>query len=323
MSGQLITMINVSKKFAIRKGLRVIEFYALKDINLEIPPSTVLGLVGESGSGKTTLGKITLGLLKPTNGKVLFKGRDLYEFIKNRRNRRILQYIPQDPYASLSPFKTIRQLLEEAILYHRLVENEREALDYVIKMLIDVGLTPPERYLDLFPQQLSGGERQRVNIARALILNPEYVVADEPTTMLDASLKSSIMSTLRELIVKLKTSLLFITHEISLLQFFGSNTNIAVIYLGKIVEQGTLKDLLTEPLHPYTKALIQAIPIPDPKLRSTRALILKETSPPSPVEKPPGCPLSDRCPFVTELCKKEEPVLESVSSNHRVACRLY
>ncbi|MEM1628086.1 MAG: ABC transporter ATP-binding protein [Desulfurococcaceae archaeon] len=323
MPEPLITINNVSRKFGIRKGLRVIEFYALKNIDLEIPRATIVGIVGESGSGKTTLGKITLAILKPSSGKVLYAGQDLFKFVKKRENRRLLQYIPQDPYASLNPFKTVKQLLMEPVKYHRLAESDREAIEIVEKMLINVGLTPPERYLDLFPPQLSGGERQRVSIARALIVNPSYVVADEPVTMLDASLKSGIINTLRDLMIKSNISLTFITHEISLLQFFGPETSVVIMYLGKIMEQGPLKVLLSEPLHPYTKALIQAIPVPDPKLRATRSLILKEASPPSPINRPPGCPLSDRCPYVMEICTKEEPSLKEQSISHKVACHLY
>lgn len=281
MMDTLITVKNVSRKFGLRKGLRTIEFYALKDIDLEIPRSSIMGLVGESGSGKTTLGKITLALLKPTKGEVLYEGKDIFKLAEKKEYRRLFQYIPQDPYASLNPFKTVKQLLMEPLLYHKLAGDKREAMDVISELMSNIGLTPPERYMNFYSPQLSGGERQRINIARALIVKPAYVVADEPTTMLDASLKSGIMTTLREFVTKTNISLAFITHEISLMQFFGPNSAVAVMYLGKIMEQGTLKDLLNEPLHPYTKALIQAMPVADPKYRSERSILLKEAPPPS------------------------------------------
>ena len=323
MTETLIVAENISKKFGFRKGLKVIEFYALKNINLEIPKSSIIGLVGESGSGKTTLGKITLALLKPTEGKVVYEGKDVFRMVKKKEYRRLLQYIPQDPYASLNPFKTVKQLLMEPLLYHKLAGSKHEAIEIVQEFMTNVGLTPPERYMNLYSPQLSGGERQRVNIARALIVKPTYVVADEPTTMLDASLKSGIMTTLRELVTKSNISLAFITHEMSLMQFFGPSSKVIVMYLGKIVEEGTLKDLLNEPLHPYTKALIRAMPVADPKYRSDRSILLKEAPPPSPLNKPPGCPLSDRCPSASSLCSKEEPVLKNISTTRKVACHLY
>lgn len=323
VTDSLITVKNVSKKFGLRKGLRTIEFYALKDIDLEIPRSSLIGLVGESGSGKTTLGKITLALLKPTSGEVLYEGKNLFELTKKKEYRRLFQYIPQDPYASLNPFKTVKQLLTEPLLYHKLVSDKREAMEVVSELMTNIGLTPPERYMNIYPPQASGGERQRISIARALILKPIYVVTDEPTTMLDASLKSGIMTMLREFVTKASTSLLFITHELSLIQFFGPNPPVTVMYLGKIMEQGILKDLLNEPLHPYTKALIHAMPVADPKYRSKRGIILNEAPPPTPVNRPPGCPLSDRCPLVFDLCSKEEPVLKNISATRKVACHLY
>jgi len=323
MTDPLITVKKVSKKFGLRKGFRTIEFYALKDIDLEIPRSSIIGLVGESGSGKTTLGKITLALLKPTKGEVLYQGKDVFELTKKKEYRRLLQYIPQDPYASLNPFKKVKQLLMEPLLYHKLAGDKREAMEIACELMTNVGLTPPERYLDIYPPQASGGERQRISIARALIVKPTYVVADEPTTMLDASLKSGIMTTLRDLVIKANISLLFITHELTLMQFFGPDPIIAVIYLGKIMEYGRLKDLLNEPLHPYTKALMRAMPVPDPKYRSERSILLKEAPPPTPIDRPPGCPLSDRCPSAFDLCSKEEPALKNVSATRKIACHLY
>jgi len=325
MSENVIEVRNVTVRFPVRRGLlRRVYFNAVDNVSLEIKKGTVLGLVGESGSGKTTLGKVTLALLKPYKGDVLFLGKSIYKMDKEefRRYRINAQYIPQDPYASINPFKKVKDVLLDIVRYHKLASTEEEAMKYVEDIMIKVGLRPPEKYLNMYPIQLSGGERQRLSIARALVLRPAYVVADEPTTMLDASLKAGIIETLRDMVKALGLSLLFITHELSLLQFFGPKARVAIMYLGKIVEEGFVKDVLTEPLHPYTRALLLAIPVPDPRERYTRKLILKAPSP-SPLNRPTGCILSDRCPYATSICKKEEPPLKEVSGDRKVACHLY
>jgi oligopeptide/dipeptide ABC transporter ATP-binding protein len=320
----LIEAKDIVVRFYIRRGLRRISFNAVDDVDLEIEQGTIVGLLGESGSGKTTLGKVTLDLIKPTKGIVKFMGRDIRKMNKEEymRYRINAQYIPQDPYASLHPFKKVRDALQEIVKYHRLAKNDKEAIEIILDIMSKVGLNPPEKYLDKYPFQLSGGERQRVSIARALISKPRYIVADEPVTMLDASLKGAIVNTIKNAVLTMGTSLLFITHEITLLQYFGPQTNVLVMYLGKVVEQAPLKELLHNPLHPYTQALISAIPVADPKARATRKLILRGT-PPSPLNKPPGCVLSDRCPFATEKCRKEQPILKTISPNHLIACYLY
>jgi oligopeptide/dipeptide ABC transporter ATP-binding protein len=320
----LIEAKDIVVRFYIRRGLRRISFNAVDDVDLEIEQGTIVGLLGESGSGKTTLGKVTLDLIKPTKGIVKFMGRDIRKMNKEEymRYRINAQYIPQDPYASLHPFKKVRDALQEIVKYHRLAKNDKEAIEIILDIMSKVGLNPPEKYLDKYPFQLSGGERQRVSIARALISKPRYIVADEPVTMLDASLKGAIVNTIKNAVSTMGTSLLFITHEITLLQYFGPQTNVLVMYLGKVVEQAPLKELLHNPLHPYTQALISAIPVADPKARATRKLILRGT-PPSPLNKPPGCVLSDRCPFATEKCRKEQPILKTISPNHLIACYLY
>ncbi len=323
MSGNVIEAKNIVVKFYIRRGLRRIGFAAVDNVSIAVPKGSIFGLIGESGSGKTTLGKVTLALIKPTKGEVLFQGRNIFDMDKKefKKYRVNAQYIPQDPYASINPYKRVRDILTDIAKYHKLALNNKEALDMAIDIMNKVGLNPPERYLDKYPFQLSGGERQRVSIARALMLKPAYIVADEPVTMLDASLKASIVKTIKDMVREIGSSLLFITHEITLLQFFGPSTLVAVMYLGKLVEQATLKELLEEPLHPYTQALISAIPVPDPKARETRKLILSGTTP-SPLNKPQGCPLSNRCPFAMDICRKEEPQLKQVSPTHFVACHL-
>lgn len=314
---------NVTVKFHIRKGLKRLSFTAVDRVSISIPKGFIYGLIGESGSGKTTLGKVTLALIKPSSGEVLFRGKNIYKMDKMefKQYRINAQYIPQDPYASLNPYKKVKDILMDIIHYHRMANSYKDALSMVIDTMAKVGLNPPEKYLERYPFQLSGGERQRVSIARALILKPAYVVADEPVTMLDASLKASIVKTIKDMIHDIKSSLLFITHEITLLQYFGSSTIVGVMYLGKLVEQASLKDLLESPFHPYTQALISAIPVADPKARETRKLMLTSITP-SPLNKPPGCPLSNRCPFVMDICKKEEPPLKQIKPKHYVACYL-
>jgi len=325
MSENVIEARNIVVRFSVQKGLfRKVYFNAVDNVTLEIKKGTIVGLAGESGSGKTTLGKVTLALLKPYKGDVLFLGKSIYkmdkeEFMKYRRNA---QYIPQDPYASINPFRKVKDTLLDIVKYHKLASTDKEALDIVTDIMIKVGLNPPEKYLNKYPIQLSGGERQRLSIARALVLRPAYVVADEPTTMLDASLKAGIIKTLRDMTEALGLSLLFITHELTLLQFFGPKARVAIMYLGKIVEEGFVKDILTEPLHPYTRALILAIPVPDPRERHTRRLVLKGSAP-SPINRPSGCVLSDRCPHVMDICRKEEPELREISLGRKVACHLY
>ena len=220
-------------------------------------------------------------------------------------------------------FRKVGEALLDIARYHKLDQRYGvDIMDIVRDIMIRVGLSPPEKYINKYPFQLSGGERQRLSIARALILRPAYVVADEPTTMLDASLKANIVKTIRDMVKEFGLSLLYITHEITLLQYFGPETEVAVMYLGKIVEKGTVKDILLDPIHPYTKALLAAIPVPDPKERYTRKVLLKGSIP-SPLNRPSGCVLSDRCPFAEAICKKEPPQLKVVSPGREVACHLF
>ncbi|MEM1644876.1 MAG: ABC transporter ATP-binding protein [Ignisphaera sp.] len=320
----LITAKNITMTFSIRKGLKKLYFNAVDNISIDVNEGEVVGLIGESGSGKTTLGKITLDLLKPTKGEVYFQGKNIRKMNKQeyKKYRINAQYIPQDPYASLNPYKRVVDILSDIVSYHMPKLTNDQVVDLVSKTMERVGLSPPEKYYEKYPFQLSGGERQRLSIARAIILNPRYVVADEPVTMLDASLKAGIMSTLANLIEEMNSSLLFITHEISLLQFFGEKTRVIIMYLGKFVEEAPLSKIINNAAHPYTQALIAAIPVPDPKARETRKIILKGPQP-SPVNKPPGCVLSNRCPFAMDICRKEQPPAAEIDRNHYVYCWLY
>ncbi|MEM1526375.1 MAG: ABC transporter ATP-binding protein, partial [Ignisphaera sp.] len=260
----------------------------------------------------------------PTKGEIYFQGTNIRKMNKQeyKKYRINTQYIPQDPYASLNPYRRVIDLLIDVVKYHKLASTDEEALEVVRDVMVRVGLTPPEKYLKRYPFQLSGGERQRLSIARAVVLKPRYIVADEPVTMLDASLKAGVMKTLKNNVRDIGASLLFITHEISLLQFFGSQTRVYVMYLGEILEHCRLSDLVTNPLHPYTKALLDAIPLPDPTMRESRKVSITGQIP-SPINKPSGCPLHPRCLYVKPICRDEKPPLKNVEKDHFVACHLY
>jgi len=250
MADEVVKLEDVYVTFPVSTGLLSIKYFnAVDDVTLGVKKGRVLALIGESGSGKTTVGKITLGLIKPSRGRALFLGKDIFSMDKReyKEYRRNAQYIPQDPYASLHPFKTVRQVLGSIINYYELASTEEELEAQIEKALGRVGLNPPSKYINKYPFQLSGGERQRLSIARAIVLNPSYIVADEPVTMLDASIKAGIIKTLSALIRDMGTSLLFITHEVSLVQFFGADMEIAVMYLGKILERGSIRRILSDP----------------------------------------------------------------------------
>ena len=316
---------NLTIRFSINKGLfKKVYFNAVDHVNLKIHKSEIVTLVGESGSGKTTLAKATLRLIKPSEGEILYKGKDIWKLKSNeyKEYRLNAQYVPQDPYASIHPFKKVRTILEDIIKYHHLVEKEKIE-NKIVETLERVGLTPPTRYLDKYPFELSGGERQRLAIAKAIVFNPEYIVADEPVTMLDASIKAGIINTLKNLVNEIGSSLLFITHELSLVGAFGKESRVEVMYLGKIVERGSVKQILLNPLHPYTQILLNAIPIPDPEKSREQKLLIKNVNPPNPIEKPPGCIFSTRCPYVNEKCKAKEPEMTTIEPGHYVACHLY
>lgn len=312
--------------FSIKRGFfKKVYFNAVDHVTLNVRKGQIVALVGESGSGKTTFGKATLRLIKPTSGKVLYRGKDIWklkgkEYKEYRLNA---QYIPQDPYASIHPFKRVRTILGDLLKYHHMVSSKEELEGALEKLLERVGLSPPSRYIDKYPFELSGGERQRVAIAKAVALNPAYIVADEPVTMLDASIKAGIVNTLKSLVKEMGSSLLFITHEISLVEAFGSDTGIEIMYMGKIVERGTSRRIFSNPAHPYTQVLFKAVPIADPKRSREQKLILTNVNPPNPVNRPKGCIFSDRCPFATDRCKVEEPQMKEIEPDHEVACFLY
>ena len=313
--------------FEAKKGLfGRVYFNAVDDVSIAIERGSTLALVGESGSGKTTLGKTLIGLRKPTSGHVYFHGKDVWSMRKEEfmEFRMKSQIIHQDPYSSLNPYKSVYDVLALPLRAHRLAGSKEEEREAIYKMLEEVGLIPAEFYADKYPFELSGGQRQRVSIARAMLLQPELVVADEPITMLDASLRLGILDTMMALQRKMDLSMLFITHDLGMAYYITGRTGkIAVMYLGSIVEFGPSEKVLKNPMHPYTKALLSAIPEPDPKLsRSKQLMKLTRMDPPDPSRAPAGCKFSDRCPFAFDRCRKERPKLSN-AGDEEVACFLY
>jgi peptide/nickel transport system ATP-binding protein len=311
--------------FEIRKTLfsKPIYVKAIDGVTISIRKGETVAVVGESGCGKTTLGKTLLKLYKPTSGQIIYDGRriDTLEEKDLKWYRREAQIIYQDPYSSLNPFFTIERILMEPLIINEIGNSIQERREIVYRALRDVKLEPPELFANKYPHMLSGGQRQRVAIARSLITNPRFIVADEPVSMLDASVRVEIMYLLRNIQEKYNTSFLYITHDVSTVKYFSDTINI--MYAGKIVESGPVRDVLANPLHPYTQALIEAIPDPDPANRKTRRSV-PSGEPPSLINPPSGCRFHPRCPyFIKGKCEVIEPELIEKMPNHKVACHLY
>jgi len=308
----------IERFLASVKGKR--EFvHAVDDISFDIIGGETFCLVGESGCGKTTTGRLVVRLLKPTSGSILFEGNDISYLPekKLRPYRRRMQIIFQDPYTSLNPRMRVGKIVSHPLEIHGIASG-KEIKELVLEMLSKVGLSPPDYFYEKYPHELSGGQRQRVAIARALILKPKFIVADEPTSSLDVSIRSKILKLLLDLKREYNLTYLYITHDLATAYYICDR--IAVMYLGKIVELGPADMVLEEPLHPYTNALISAIPLPDPKLSKSREKIKLKGEVPSPINPPPGCRFHPRCPYATSICKVEEPKLVRVSGEHYVAC---
>ena len=325
LSTPLITVRNLKKYFPIQRGfLRKLVGYvrAVDDVNLEIEERETLGLVGESGSGKSTLGRTMIRLYDPTDGQILFKDGDRIVNLTElqgeelRKFRRNMQIIFQDPFSSLNERMTVLENVGDPLLINGLVSSRHELIERVIEVLQQVGLRKED--IRRYPHSFSGGQRQRICIARALILKPKFIVCDEPVSALDVSIQAQILNLLKELQEEFGITYLFISHDISVVRYMADR--IAVMYAGRLVEVATRDELLSHPLHPYTEALLSAVPRTVTGRRKGRAILTGD--PPDPANLPSGCVFHVRCRYAKDICKEEQPSLRSVSSNHYVSCHL-
>ena len=317
----LLKVKNLKKYFPIRGGLlsrEVARVHAVDDVTFEIMAGETLGLVGESGCGKSTTGRCILRLIEPTAGEVWFNDQNVTTLEKRalRALRRDMQIIFQDPYASLNPRMTVASIIGEALVIHKLAKSKREREERVVQLLETVGLSAD--HLRRYPHEFSGGQRQRIGIARALAVSPKLIVADEPVSALDVSIQAQVINLLEDLQKQFNLTYLFIAHDLSVVEHIS--TRVAVMYLGKVVEIAPAKELYTNPKHPYTEALLSAVPIPDPALKRKR--IILEGDVPSPIKPPSGCRFHTRCPLVRESCKQNEQTLKEISPGHWVACEV-
>lgn len=322
MPESLITLENVKRTFTVN-GQTIT---AVDDVNLAIPAGELLCLVGESGCGKTTTGKMIAGLLPTSSGRILYRGQDIMTIARSDRKKYRLgvQMVHQDPYASLNPIQTIYQMLAAPLQHHRFTRGEAETKRRICELLEIVDLTPPDDYLEKYPHQLSGGQRQRVSVARALTVLPEFIVADEAVSMVDVSIRISLLKMFTRLKDEMGVGVLLITHDLALAKYFAWDGRIGVMYLGRIVEIGPAREVVGHPQHPYTQVLLSAIPEADPDVTRTKQRIeLRSTDMPSLLRLPSGCPFHPRCPaFAGEVCEKVVPLLKKGNWGSDVACHL-
>ncbi|NUU63509.1 ABC transporter ATP-binding protein [Paenibacillus agri] len=321
MSGNLLEVKGLKKYYPVQKGfLNSTAGYvkAVDDISFSIRRGETFGLVGESGCGKSTAGRSLLRLMEPTAGEILFEGRDITKLSAGelRKQRREMQMVFQDPFSSLDPRHTVERILEEPMIVHR-TGNARERRAAVDKLADVVGLAKSQ--LQRYPHQFSGGQRQRIGIARALALQPKLIVADEPVSALDVSIQSQVINLMQDLQHEFGLTYLFIAHDLSVVKHICDR--VAVMYLGRIIEITDKHSLYAHPQHPYTKALLSAVPEPDPDIRKQRIILQGEV--PSPANAPVGCSFHTRCPQAMEVCRKERPPLLETDSAHFTACHLY
>lgn len=316
----LLEIKNLKKTFTINGGLFKPDILvkAVDDVSFSVQKEQSFGIVGESGCGKSTIGRMLIRLLEPTAGKVFFEGKDLFATSQStfRKQQRDLQIVFQDPFASLNPRIPVGRIIGEPLKIHGL-QNAEERRKSVEDLLDVVGLKT--EFYSRFPHEFSGGQRQRICIARALVLRPKLIVADEPVSALDVSIQSQVLNLMRKLQQEFGLTYVFISHDLSVVKHFCNR--IGVMYLGKIVEMADKEDLYRSPLHPYTRSLLSAIPIPDPKARRERIILKGDV--PSPANPPPGCTFHTRCPEAMDICKQISPNLVEVEHSHQVSCHLF
>lgn len=316
----LLQVKNLKKFFPVTDSLGRVtgQVKAVNDVSFEVNAGETYGLVGESGCGKSTTGRTVMRLLEPTGGEAIYQGKDLYS-VKGKEllsMRKDLQMVFQDPYSSLNPRKRIGHILEETLKIHR-IGDKQERMERVMNMLHRVGFQSEQYYR--YPHEFSGGQRQRIGLARALMVNPKLIICDEPVSALDVSIQSQVLNLLEEIQEEFHLAYLFVSHDLSVVRHISDR--IGVMYLGQLVEEAPTDELYANPLHPYTQALLSAVPVPNPAVKRERITLRGEV--PSPLNPPSGCVFHTRCPHTTDICKQKVPVKKSVSADHAVACHLF
>ncbi len=314
MTEQLLKVNNLCKFFKTSRGM----LHAVDDVTFTIDRGKTLGVVGESGCGKSTTGRAILRLLEPTAGQVYFEGEDISALSKRqmRKKRKDMQIIFQDPFSSLNPRKTISQAIMEPMIIHDICETKAERMEKVLELMDVVGLA--QRLVNTYPHELDGGRRQRIGIARALALDPKFIVCDEPVSALDVSIQAQILNLMKEIQEERDLTYMFITHDLSVVNHFSDD--IAVMYLGKLIEKAPSEELFLHPTHPYTQALLSAIPVPSIRKKRERIILKGEIT--SPIEPKPICRFANRCMYTMDICTETEPELREISPGHLVACHL-
>ena len=314
MANKILEVKNLKKYFATPKGM----LHAVDDVTFTIEEGKTLGVVGESGCGKSTTGRAILRLHEPTSGEVIFNGEDILKKDANemRLLRRQMQLIFQDPYASLDPRNTVSEIIGEPLKLQKIIPDKAKRMEKVYELMETVGLA--ERLVNTYPHELDGGRRQRIGIARALAMEPKFIVCDEPVSALDVSIQAQILNLMQDLQEQMGLTYMFITHDLSVVHHFADD--IAVMYLGQLIEKAPSGMLFDKPTHPYTQALLSAIPVPSLNKKRERILLKGEIT--SPINPKPGCRFAARCPYATDRCRSEEPKLKEIEPNHFVACHL-